>query len=166
MLDSYTFEETVVDIKSWIKQRSRWVKGHIITFLVQSRAILNTNNTTNYIKYLFSLFYFMGITFVSSFFQFYLPILLYCLINNTLSKINIYLSLINFLLYTYCYIKIPLSLLTNTNKALLKYCFIFPIYLILYVLPSLLAIKQLIFKPYKWEKTQHGNNLYKNINKS
>ena len=50
MLNSYTFEETVIDIRSWIKQRSRWIKGHIITFLVQSRTIFNINNKANFIK--------------------------------------------------------------------------------------------------------------------
>ena len=168
MLNSYTFEETVVDIKSWTKQRSRWIKGHIITFLVHSRAIFNINNDTNFIKYVFSLYYFMGITLISSLFQFYWPILAYFFIYNTTSKVTIYLSIANFLLYIFCYLKIPLSLLLNKNKTfhktLLKYCFVFPIYLFLYIFPSLIAIKQLLFKPYKWEKTNHGNDLYKNIN--
>ncbi len=168
MLNSYTSEETVVDIKSWIKQRSRWIKGHIITFLVQSRTIFNINSKANSIKYVFSLYYFMGITSILSLFQFYWPILLYFFIYNTPSKVNIYLSITNFLLYIYCYLKIPLSLLLSKNKilpkTLIKYCFIFPIYIFLYTLPSLIAIKQLIFKPYKWEKTNHGNNLYKKTN--
>ena len=110
----------------------------------------------------------MGITSILSLFQFYWPILLYFFIYNAPSKVNIYLSITNFLLYIYCYLKIPLSLLLSKNKILpkkfIKYCFIFPIYLFLYILPSLLAIKQLIFKPYKWEKTNHGNNLYKKTN--
>ena len=46
MLDSYTYEETVIDLKSWIRQRSRWIKGHIITFLVQTQtAFPNLKNT-------------------------------------------------------------------------------------------------------------------------
>lgn len=34
MIDSYTLEESPIDIISWIKQRSRWIKGFIQTFLV------------------------------------------------------------------------------------------------------------------------------------
>jgi cellulose synthase/poly-beta-1,6-N-acetylglucosamine synthase-like glycosyltransferase len=82
MLNSYTFEETIIGIRSWIKQRSRWIKGHIITFLVQSRTIFNINNKAHFIKYIFSLCYFMGITSILSLFQFYWPILLYFFIYN------------------------------------------------------------------------------------
>lgn len=34
MIDSYTLEESPIDIISWIKERSRWIKGFTQTFLV------------------------------------------------------------------------------------------------------------------------------------
>ncbi|MDN3030621.1 MAG: glycosyltransferase family 2 protein [Candidatus Tisiphia sp.] len=34
MIDSYTLEESPIDIINWINQRSRWIKGFIQTFLV------------------------------------------------------------------------------------------------------------------------------------
>ncbi|CAF1580414.1 unnamed protein product [Didymodactylos carnosus] len=34
ILDSYTYEESPIDIMSWINQRSRWIKGFLQTFLV------------------------------------------------------------------------------------------------------------------------------------
>jgi cellulose synthase/poly-beta-1,6-N-acetylglucosamine synthase-like glycosyltransferase len=49
MLDSYTYEETVIDIKSWIMQRSRWVKGHIITFFT-SRVEEHRGVTEEWLK--------------------------------------------------------------------------------------------------------------------
>jgi glycosyltransferase XagB len=37
MLDSVTWEEAVPHIRPWIKQRSRWVKGYLQTYLVHMR---------------------------------------------------------------------------------------------------------------------------------
>ncbi len=37
MLDSTTWEEAVPRVKPWIKQRSRWVKGYLQTYLVHMR---------------------------------------------------------------------------------------------------------------------------------
>ena len=37
MLDSTTYEEATSQVANWIRQRSRWVKGYIQTWLVQMR---------------------------------------------------------------------------------------------------------------------------------
>ncbi|HEU5349261.1 MAG TPA: glycosyltransferase [Ktedonobacterales bacterium] len=37
MLDSMTWEEAVPKIRPWVKQRSRWVKGYLQTYLVHMR---------------------------------------------------------------------------------------------------------------------------------
>jgi cellulose synthase/poly-beta-1,6-N-acetylglucosamine synthase-like glycosyltransferase len=37
MLDSYTYEEATIKVPHWIRQRSRWYKGHVQTFLVHMR---------------------------------------------------------------------------------------------------------------------------------
>ncbi len=39
MLDSTTHEEAPEDISAWIKQRSRWLKGYMQTWLVHSRCM-------------------------------------------------------------------------------------------------------------------------------
>ena len=38
MLDSTTWEEAVVGLGAWLRQRTRWIKGYWQTWLVQSRA--------------------------------------------------------------------------------------------------------------------------------
>ncbi len=38
MLDSVTFEEATSQVPNWIRQRSRWVKGYIQTYLVHMRT--------------------------------------------------------------------------------------------------------------------------------
>ena len=37
MMDSVTWEEAVPRVRPWIKQRSRWIKGYLQTFLVHTR---------------------------------------------------------------------------------------------------------------------------------
>jgi hypothetical protein len=55
---------------------------------------------------------------------------------------------------------VPLTVALKEKKlSLLKICFIYPFYLMLYTIASTLAVIQLITNPYKWEKTNHGNNL-------
>jgi glycosyltransferase XagB len=41
MLDSTTFEEAPTRLDVWLKQRSRWLKGYMQTWLVHSRATLS-----------------------------------------------------------------------------------------------------------------------------
>ena len=37
IINAYTYEESPINIKSWIRQRSRWYKGHVQTYLVHMR---------------------------------------------------------------------------------------------------------------------------------
>src|SRR5262249_31722634 len=37
MLDSITWEEAITTVRPWIRQRSRWVKGYLQTYLVHMR---------------------------------------------------------------------------------------------------------------------------------
>ncbi len=37
VIDSYTYEEATISVKAWIRQRSRWYKGHLQTYLVHMR---------------------------------------------------------------------------------------------------------------------------------
>ena len=160
MLDSYTYEETVIDLKSWIRQRSRWIKGHIITFLVQTQTAFPNLKNIKKSKNTFSLYYFMGMVLILSFLHIFLIILLPFSFFHNLSYVNILLSKICIFLYLYAYIKIPMILIYKKKKtSLLKICLIYPFYLLLYNIASVFAVIQLIINPYKWDKTNHGNNL-------
>ena len=169
MLDSYTSEETVIDVKSWIKQRSRWVKGHIITFLVQSRTGF-PKHQNNRVKCIFSLYYFMGLSFAITL---SVPLLIVLFIPYLFNSTNIsekidpvtkYIFLFYCMLWVYCTLIIPLFLIYKEQKTLLfKACFLYPFYLLLYTMPFCCALFQLLFKPHYWEKTAHGKSSVKVI---
>jgi cellulose synthase/poly-beta-1,6-N-acetylglucosamine synthase-like glycosyltransferase len=40
VLDSTTYEEANSQVKNWIRQRSRWIKGYLLTYLVYMRQLL------------------------------------------------------------------------------------------------------------------------------
>jgi cellulose synthase/poly-beta-1,6-N-acetylglucosamine synthase-like glycosyltransferase len=160
MLDSYTNEETVINIKAWINQRSRWIKGHLMTFLVQSRVKLKSKNK---IKFYFSLCYF---TFLYPVISILFPIGIFLFLSqksivNTEYKIQYYLLLLGFF---YCNTVIPLIMVFK-HKGLNKLyyaCFIYPFYLLLYFIPAYIALFELFFKPHYWNKTDHGQSKFWN----
>jgi cellulose synthase/poly-beta-1,6-N-acetylglucosamine synthase-like glycosyltransferase len=155
MLDSDTSEETVIDIKSWIRQRSRWIKGHIITFLVQSRTSFPKNQYTNKWKCIFSLYYFMALTSILLF----IPLFIMTAIFYAEFLPIKYMLSLNLVLFLYINLIIPLILIRKERKPyLLNACLLYPFYLLLYVLPAYLALFQLIYKPHYWEKTAHGKS--------
>ena len=164
MLNSYTSEETVIDIRSWIKQRSRWVKGHIITFFVQSR-IGFSKYQDNRAKCIFSLYYFMGLSSILSLLvPLLIGVLIYHLFNNIDALIDIdfitkYALLFYYIIWVYYTLIIPLCVIYKEKKAFLFIpCFLYPFYLFLYIIPFCFAVFQLFFKPHYWGKTTHGKS--------
>lgn len=169
ILKSTTWEEANSEIKNWIRQRSRWVKGYFQTFLVHTRKISYMVRKMGFLNFLyFALLIgflpvtclinpFLWITTISYFAfrpvigsvieQFYPPYLLYPAV--------LCLVLGNFL-YVYNY-------LIGTSKRgfdnLTKYGLLMPVYWIMISIAGWYAILQLILKPHYWEKTKHG--LYK-----
>ena len=48
IIDSTTWEEACSSLRYWIRQRSRWVKGYMQTYLVHSRRPLNTTRSLGF----------------------------------------------------------------------------------------------------------------------
>jgi len=64
MLDSTTFEEAPITIAAWLKQRSRWLKGYMQTWLVHMRRPVSLIRRTGLLGFLaFQLFLGGGIVF-------------------------------------------------------------------------------------------------------
>jgi cellulose synthase/poly-beta-1,6-N-acetylglucosamine synthase-like glycosyltransferase len=156
---SNTKEEAVIDIKTWINQRSRWIKGYLMTILVhlKNRKDLKKSigNKSTLIIELFilsnSLFFIMNFINIIG----YLTILDNQDNDSMLSHI--------------CILNLYLTFLTPIMMALLTICYqkkkiidiliavvIFPFYLMLHNLAALKAIYKLFTDPFHWEKTPHG----------
>jgi cellulose synthase/poly-beta-1,6-N-acetylglucosamine synthase-like glycosyltransferase len=164
VIDSTTYEEANCRINNWLRQRSRWIKGYMQTWLVHNRhpwRSLQTLGLKNWLAYQF----FIGgtiVTFLSS------PLLwglfLYWLVtqSNWLQDLFppgwvLYIALFNLLIGN-C-LAVYLNMIAVFGRRyydLLPYALLNPLYWQLHSIAAYLALWQLFTKPFYWEKTIHG----------
>jgi cellulose synthase/poly-beta-1,6-N-acetylglucosamine synthase-like glycosyltransferase len=167
MLDSTTYEEANSRVKNWIRQRSRWIKGYMQTYLVymrQPQEYLRKGRLREF----FSLQLFVGgktaVLFVNPFMWAFAAIYI------LLRPIDVYHTLFptpvlymgtlclifgNFF-YTYTHL---IGCMKRGQFHLVKWTLLIPIYWAMASIAAFMALQQLIFKPHYWEKTQHGLHL-------
>jgi cellulose synthase/poly-beta-1,6-N-acetylglucosamine synthase-like glycosyltransferase len=167
-------EEANSHFGGWFRQRSRWIKGYIQTYLVHMRRphefmtdIKNWHILTfqlivggkilsmwiNPILWLLTISYFSFRGIVGGFIEsLYITPVFYMAV----------ISLVfgNFL-YLYYYM---IGAAKREHWELVKYAFLVPIYWLMMSIASLKALKQIILRPHYWEKTTHGLHLKKSTN--
>lgn len=163
---STTYEEATCHFGSWIKQRTRWIKGYMQTYLVHMHNPLKLIRSVGVYGFLgFQLF--IGGTIITNLSNMLLWIIfILCLF----AKEDTYLSFLYagsiwyfalFNLLSGSILMIALNMIgqyhqLRKNKTLIFYALSSPIYWLMMSLASYRAVYQLIFKPSIWEKTQHG----------
>lgn len=167
VLNSHTYEEAVTSIRSWIKQRSRWVKGFVITWFVTMRhpvkvyrdiglknfLVFQTGFGGNFYLPLMNLFLwgvfiagFIIPEYFSRWFDFW-PFAAIAVFNLIIGNL---FFLVMMLLATW----------KEKQKDLLIYSLFSPIYWIFMSIGAWKGLIQLAAgKAYKWEKTAHGTSL-------
>lgn len=160
-LNSVTLEESVTDVWSWTKQRTRWIKGYIQTFFVHTRdcRYINKTGIKGFMSFIFFIF---GTFFVN-------------LLNPILYTITIlwYVFGVGTDLYPYytwvigifCLVVGNISLILLSYVAcrsykLSTYALFLPIYWLMMSVASYRALWYFIFNPHKWEKTEHGKTSF------
>lgn len=161
-LASDTTEWCVVDVKSWLKQRTRWMKGYLLTYYL---AAFNRCYNSN-IKNIFLLHCVVGYATVA---HLLIPFLLslsilglldypstFCLI--FVSSFLYYMTLI--LSYAYA-----INLTHTVNKKNLNQIWkvfftliLYPFYFSLHFVATWIAIVDIWRRPFYWAKTRHGVN--------
>lgn len=169
ILDSTTLEEANSQLKNWIRQRSRWIKGYMQTYLVHMRHPLEDFQKGR----LYDLFSFQmvigsgtGVMFLNPF----LWVLLGIYIVFGPSVVNIYhvlfpgpilylgtlcLAFGNFY-YVYLYL---LACMKRKHYHLLPWTLFIPCYWLLMTVAAFYALFELLVKPHYWQKTVHGLHL-------
>ncbi len=167
VLNSHTYEEAVTSIRSWIKQRSRWVKGFVITWFVTMRhpikvykdiglknfLVFQTGFGGNFYLPLMNLFLwgvfiagFIIPEYFSRWFDFW-PFAAIAVFNLIIGNL---FFLVMMLLATW----------KEKQKDLLIYSLFSPIYWIFMSIGAWKGLIQLAAgKAYKWEKTAHGTSV-------
>ena len=163
VIESTTFEEANVAIGNWIRQRSRWIKGYMITFLVHTRRPIHLVRSTG-IGGALGFAFFVGGTVISALLN---PLYWAMLAAWSFSHTNgfdrlfppllRYLSLFNLLAGNGAFVY--LSMLAPLRRKwvdLVPYSLTVIAYWALMSIAAYKALWQLIYKPFYWEKTQHG----------
>ena len=163
VIDSVTLEEANSDVINWVKQRSRWYKGYLQTWLVNLRHPVRAAKTLGATGYTV-LNLFVGGTPLLALLN---PIFWFlCLLWFTLQPqfirdlmpAGVYYAgmacwIVGNFAYLYAFI---LTAVKRSDVNLIKAAFAIPAYYVLMSLAAYKAFVQLVLTPSYWEKTQHG----------
>jgi len=163
VIDATTYEEANVSHWNWIRQRSRWIKGYMQTFLVHTRRpihLIRTVGPLGTLGFVFfiggtmmsgllnpifwAIFAFWAITETSAFDVIFPPVLLYMSLFNLIAGNGLFIYLMMI-----APIRRRWMRLTPYGLTVVWY----------WVMMSVAAWKgfwQLVTNPFFWEKTQHG----------
>jgi cellulose synthase/poly-beta-1,6-N-acetylglucosamine synthase-like glycosyltransferase len=169
VLNSTTYEEANSQCKNWIRQRSRWIKGYMQTYLVYMRKPQVYLRPDRLLEFL-SLQLFVGgktaVLLVNPFM--WLLLGMYILLHSSTFGLYhilfpapvLYMGVLclifgNFF-YTYSHL---IGCMKRGYFHLVKWTLLIPIYWAMASIAAFMALQQLILKPHYWEKTQHGLHL-------
>ena len=163
VIDSTTFEEANVSIPNWIRQRSRWIKGYMQTFLVHSRRPLHLWQSIGAAG-VFGFVFFIGGTVLSGLLNpLVWSIFIAWMVMGTDAVTQyfpapiLYMSMLNLLAGNG--LLIYLTMVAPFRRRWTDLALWGPTVLGYWVLMTVAAYKalsQLVFNPFYWEKTQHG----------
>ena len=163
VIDSTTYEEANPALGNWIRQRSRWIKGYMQTWLVHMRhpvqlwrdlgprgfaSVQFMLGDTCLILLLNPIYWGLTAVWFASRWagiQALFPGPVFYL-----GGLALYLG--NFV-FIYCSMA---SVLARRSYGLLRYTLLSPLYWLLMSIAALKALGQLITRPHYWEKTHHG----------
>jgi len=160
---STTYEEANNEPFNWIRQRSRWIKGYMQTYLVHMRKPVNLIRRIGWTGF-FGFNFFIGGTALT--FLIY-PVLLlfflvYLIFNITGVKVFfpdwvLYFAIFNFVAGNVMMIYVNMmAVFKRRYYELILFAILNPVYWLMHSIAAYKGLWQLIFKPFYWEKTNHG----------
>ena len=169
ILDSVSREEATSTITSWIRQRTRWMKGFIQTSIVHLRHPLAFKKELGSWKRFFGFLLIVPGTVIINLFNFIYWIMLVAWLLFQPSAIQkffpgfiLYFSFFAFVIgnFVFTYLNL-LGVHKRQRYGLVKYTILTPMYWLLLSISTIRAVIQLFIKPHHWEKTHHGKHLNK-----
>ena len=162
-LDSTTLEEATCTSKAWVRQRSRWIKGYMQTWLVQMRDPARLRRTAGPMGFAGFLLFVGGVAATSL----GNPILWALTITATLlwaagmqsplPEFFVWWAIVSILLGNFGLIYLNmLCALRRRWLDLVPAALLTPAYWVLFSFAGYKALWQLIYNPHYWEKTEHG----------
>ncbi len=164
IIESYTYEEAVNNLKGWIRQRSRWYKGHLQTYLVHMRhprGLFKDLGATTFLKFQFTFGanVFMPIInpllWIITAASFLLPLYFSWLESGWLQVICLFNLIGGNASYIAVYV---VSCIKLKKYRYIPYALTMPVYWVIHSVASWKGLIQLIKNPHYWEKTCHGKS--------
>lgn len=170
IIDSVTLEEANSKWGNWTRQRSRWIKGYMQTYLVHNRNWFSFAKShgkhfpifhltiggkiafilINPILWIVTISYFTLYAYLGPTIESLYPAIVFYMAVSSLVFGNF--------LFMYCYM---VGVMKREQYSLVKYTFLVPFYWLMISVAGFMALYQLFFKPFYWEKTVHGLHLIK-----
>lgn len=165
ILDSVTMEEANSQLKNWLKQRSRWIKGYMQTYLVHMQHPFDFSLSdflmfqlvvggkilsalVNPIMWIMTIAFFASRSVIGPFIgSLYLGPVLY---------VGGFSLIIGNFIYAYIFM---IGVAERKQWNLVKYGILSPIYWLIISCAAYYALWELIVRPFHWNKTQHGLHL-------
>jgi cellulose synthase/poly-beta-1,6-N-acetylglucosamine synthase-like glycosyltransferase len=163
IINSTTYEEANNDFLNWIRQRSRWIKGYMQTYLVHMRnprKLLKKVGWRGFLGFNF----FVGATPVT--FLVY-PLLLSVFIAYVIFDLEgirelfpdwvLFMSIFNLMVGNILMIYVNMmAVFKRRYYELILFAIANPIYWLMHSISAYKGLYQLIVNPFYWEKTNHG----------
>jgi cellulose synthase/poly-beta-1,6-N-acetylglucosamine synthase-like glycosyltransferase/glycosyltransferase involved in cell wall biosynthesis len=171
IIESTTYEEATSVSKNWLRQRSRWIKGYMQTYLVHMRNIIPFIRAKgighnaifqltvggkilfallNPVMWLITFLYFADYSVFGSFMkQIYQP---------PFSYLAVFSWIFGNFIFLYSYM---IAIAKRKQWDVAKYIFLIPAYWLMMSAAAVIALYELILKPHYWQKTVHGFHLGK-----
>jgi glycosyltransferase XagB len=174
IINSTTWEEANSKMSNWIKQRSRWIKGYLQTYLVHTRNPIEFIRQYRLHALYFHLVIGMRVVFILLNPVLWIMTLSYFLLNPLTGAFieSIYIApvfyaavftlVVGNFMYFYNYM---IGALLRQQWEVVKYVFFIPFYWVMASIAGYIAVYQLITKPHYWEKTKHGLHLKQTFKK-
>jgi glycosyltransferase XagB len=159
MLEHPTYEIAPVDTKTWIPQRTRWIKGYIQTLIVHTRSLTSPNGHLRPRLWL-SLFLGVGLSILSALAYGPFTLLVIArLLLSALSQEPAHMAWLDLLLFTGGAIIGMLALSEGAKRSLTPFkghdLLMAPFYWCLTSVAAIFALGQLLTRPFHWDKTEH-----------
>jgi cellulose synthase/poly-beta-1,6-N-acetylglucosamine synthase-like glycosyltransferase/glycosyltransferase involved in cell wall biosynthesis/O-antigen/teichoic acid export membrane protein len=170
IIDSTTLEEANSDVKNWLRQRSRWIKGYIQTYFVHLRNPVRFIREYRGHGLIFLLLVGGRIAFMLINPFLWLATIayfaLYAIVGPTIESLYpsaiFYMAVISLVFGNFlCVYYYMIGSAKRGHWNLMKYIFLVPLYWLMVSVGATIAIFQFIVKPHYWEKTIHGLHLAK-----
>jgi cellulose synthase/poly-beta-1,6-N-acetylglucosamine synthase-like glycosyltransferase len=163
IINSTTYEEANNDPINWIRQRSRWIKGYMQTYLVHMRNPIALYRKIG-LKGFLGFGFFIGATPITFLVYPLLLAIFICYVVFDLSTIRtifpdwvLFISIFNLMVGNILMIYVNMiAVFKRRFYELILFSIANPIYWLMHSVAAYKGLYQLIFNPFYWEKTNHG----------